>query len=155
MGSLARLSVTAWLAVLAAALVPGYAAAAPPDGPSVSPVRATAAARTIAAGVASGEARSIRIAYHDLDLATPEGIAALYVRIRRAAADVCESNRPLTGTRMVHPEMDACVRRAVVATVRQIGIPGLAALDAEQQVLSEEIASRPTCEAPVRAKIII
>jgi hypothetical protein len=43
----------------------------------------------------------------------------------------------------------------VAATVRQIGVPGLAALDAEQQVLGEDAAARSTCEAPVRARIII
>jgi UrcA family protein len=148
MGSIAGLPVTAWLPILAAAFIaPGVAAAAPPDGLS------TAASR--AAATTPGESRSIRVAYHDLDITTPEGIAALYVRIRRAAVDVCGAARPLTGTRVIRPETEACVRHAVVASVRQIGIPGLAALDAEQQVLGEEEAARPSCEAPVRAKIII
>jgi UrcA family protein len=145
----------AWLPVLVAVvLAPGYAAAAPPDGRTAGPGR-TSATRSVSAGTPSGEPRSIRIAYHDLDIATPEGIAALYMRIRRAAVEVCDASRPLTGTRMIRPDSEACVRRSVVATVRQIGVPGLAALDAEQQVLTEEEAARPSCDAPVRAKIII
>jgi len=155
MGSIARLPFSVWSAALTVALLPAYAAAAPPDASAVHPPRATTGARSIPQGGTAGEPRSVRIAYHDLDLATPEGIAALYVRIRRAAVEVCDAGRPLTGTRVTRPETDACIRRSVGATVRQIGIPGLAALDAEQQVLGEETAAPPACEAPVRAKIII
>ncbi len=155
MRSMARLPFAVWSAAVAVALLPGYAAAAPPDGASAGPPRTATATRSVPQGGTAGEPRSVRIAYHDLDLATPEGIAALYVRIRRAAIEVCDAARPLTGTQLIRPEMDACVRRSVGATVRQIGIPGLAALDAEQQVLGEETAARPACEAPVRAKIII
>ena len=155
MGPRARLPVTAWCTAVTVVLLPAYAAAAPPDGASAGAPRAASAARSIPQGGNAGEPRSVRIAYHDLDLATPEGIAALYVRIRRAAVEVCDAGRPLTGTRVIRPETEACVRRSVVATVRQIGIPGLATLDAEQQVLREEAAPPPTCEAPVRAKLII
>lgn len=154
MRSIARLRATFWLPLLSAALLPAHALAAPPDGVSASPPRNASGTRGPPVGT-GGEARSIRISYHDLDLETPEGIAALYVRIRRAAVEVCDAGRPLTGTRVIHPEMEVCVRRSIIATVRQIGVPGLAALDAEQQVLGEEMAARPTCEAPVRAKIII
>lgn len=150
MGLTARLPVTVWLAALLATLASGLASAAPPEA------RAAASARNSAPAGAADEPRSIHIVYHDLDIATPEGIAALYVRIRRAAAELCDANRPVTGTRMIRAEADACVRRAVGATVRQIGVPGLAALDAEQQVLSESAAApRPACDAPMRTKIII
>jgi UrcA family protein len=155
MGIIARLPFSVWLPAVALALLPAYAAAAPPDRPATGVQRVAPAERSISQGGANGEASSVRIAYRDLDLATPEGIAALYVRIRRAAVEVCDAGRPVTGTRVIRPEMDACIRRSVGATVRQIGIPGLAALDAEQQVLGDEKAERPACEAPVRAKIII
>ena len=155
MGSMARRPSTVWPAAFAVGLLPAYVAAAPPDGPAAGAPRTTAAARSIAQGGTAGDPRSVRIAYHDLDLATPEGIAALYVRIRRAAVEVCDAGRPPTGTRVIRPETEACVRRSVGATVRQIGVPGLAALDAEQQVLREEAAAPPACETPVRAKIII
>ncbi len=155
MRSFAALPMTAWLPILAAiAMVPDCAVAAPPEGLIAGAAHA-AAIRSGNGSAPPGEPRMIRIAYHDLDIATPEGIAALYVRIRRAAVEVCDAGRPLTGTRMIRPEMEACVRRSVVATVRQIGVPGLAALDAEQQVLSVEAAARPSCDAPVRTKIII
>jgi len=153
MESIARLPLIVGRPLIAALLLPGCALAAPPESARAAPGHAVA--HSVAATAVDSEPRSIRIAYHDLDLATPEGIAALYVRIRRAAAEVCDATRPLTGTRMIRPEMDACIRRSVIATVRQIGVPGLAALDAEQQVLLEEAASRPACEAPPRAKIII
>jgi UrcA family protein len=152
----AKLPTTAWPAVFAIALAPGCVASAPPDSLTGGAARAAPAALTAAPGSTQGGGSSIRIAYHDLDLATPEGIAALYVRIRRAAAEVCDANRPVTGTRMVQREAEACVRRSVVATVRQIGAPGLAALDLEQQALGEETPPpRAMCETPVRARIII
>jgi UrcA family protein len=154
MASIARLPLTVWLSILAVGLAPGCAASAPPDALSGGSAHDAPAARAVSQGSVPREASSIRVSYHDLDLATPEGIAALYVRIRRAATQVCDANRPGTGTRVISPEADACVRRSVVATVRQIGVPGLAALDAEQRVLSEE-APRPMCDAPVRARIII
>jgi UrcA family protein len=135
-------------------VAPAGAIAAPPDGLVAAAPRA-AATRTTRSAPPSDQPHSIRIAYHDLDTATPQGIAALYVRIRRAAVEVCDAARPLTGTRMIRPETEACVRRSVVATVQQIGVPGLATLDAEQQVLGQDAAARPSCDAPVRAKIII
>jgi UrcA family protein len=103
----------------------------------------------------SDAAPSVRIAYHDLDIATPQGIATLYVRIRRAAADVCGAGRPETGTRLSTGAIDACTRRAVDATIRQIGVPGLVALQAEQQALSEAASQGPQCEIPPRPRIII
>jgi UrcA family protein len=156
MGSIARLPVTAWLPVLVAAVGPVCTMAARPDSPPAGRALAAPAARTAVTVSAPADARSIRIPYLDLDLATPQGIALLYLRIRRAAAELCDASRPVTGTRMIRPEAEACVRRSVGATVRQTGVQGLAALDAEQQVLGEETAApRPMCDAPVRAKVII
>ena len=155
MRSIAGLMSREWLPILLALLVvPACALAAPPDGLVAGAARA-AALRAGRSPAPPGEPRSIRISYHDLDISTPQGIAALYVRIRRAAVEVCEADQPLTGTRMIRPETESCVRRSVVATVRQIGVPGLAALDAEQQALEDEAAARPSCDAPVRAKIVI
>jgi hypothetical protein len=63
--------------------------------------------------------------------------------------------RTLTGTRLVTDAFQRCVRTAVASTVKQIGVPGLAALDATRQVLSEPArSSRSMCDRPGRATII-
>ena len=146
MGSKKRLPCTAWLSLLLLALASGNAFAAPPGqtGRAASP------------GASNSDLRSIRISYHDLDLATPQGIANLYIRIRRAAAEVCDAERPPTGTRVERPAAAACVRSAIVATVKQLGVPGLAALDTEQEAIAAfESTTKPQCEVPARSRIII
>jgi len=78
---------------------------------------------------AAVDAPGIRIAYGDLNLATPAGVAILYQRILGAAKQYCEPDRVLTGTRL-SPNYDHCVQTAVAATVRKINQPGLSALHA-------------------------
>ena len=113
----------------------GAAAAAAPYDPTAAP--------------------SMRLSYQDLNLTTPQGIAALYLRIRHAALQVCETTRNTTGTR-VDPGYDRCVQGAVAATVKQIGSPGLAALELEQRVLGDPASGvRNLCERPGRARLII
>ena len=155
MGTSDKLPCAVWLAVVLATLAPALAQAAPPTLQGSAPVRPVSQ-RSVGSNSADRESRSIRIAYHDLDLTTPEGIAALYVRIHRAAAELCDANSAPTGTRIVAAGANACVRNSISATVKQIGIPGLATLEAEQQVLGTSVAApKPQCDAPARAKIII
>ncbi len=143
MGSMGRLPCMTWIAGFALVFVAGSALAAPPAASSH-------------ATPSGSEPKSIRISYHDLDLATPRGIAALYIRIRRAAADVCDVERPPTGTRVETTAAAACVRTAVAATVKQLAVPGLAALDTEQEALeADAVAARQQCEVPTRTRIII
>jgi UrcA family protein len=71
----------------------------------------------------------IRVAYGDLNLATPAGVAVLYSRIRGAAERYCEPARIVTGTR-VTPEYDRCVKVAIATTVQKVNQPGLTALHA-------------------------
>ena len=152
MGSIETRLRAGWLALLVAIIAPGCALAAPPIA---VPLRAAPAANPPAdpAGV-----RSIRISYRDLNLETPQGIATLYVRIRRAATEVCEAGNPLIGTRIIGESSERCVHTAIATTVKQLGVPGLAALEAEQQALSEAVAApKPLCDRPAaaHAKIII
>ena len=155
MGRSNKLPCAVWLAVVLAALAPALAEAAPPSTQPSEAARRVSQ-RAITPSAADGESRSIRIAYHDLDLATPEGIAALYVRIHRAAAELCDATNAPIGTRIVAASASACVRASVAATVKQIGVPGLATLEAEQQVLGTAATPpKPQCDAPARAKLII
>ncbi len=136
-----------WILLVLFAL-PGVTLAADP-----APVTAH---RTAAARAAEPEARSIRITYRDLDVTTPQGIAALYLRVRHAAEDVCGARQAPTGSRLLAASTDACVSSTVRSAIHQIGVPGLAALEAEQQALREAAApDRSVCDAPPRAKIII
>ncbi|MBS0393659.1 MAG: UrcA family protein [Proteobacteria bacterium] len=137
-----------WI-LLAPLALPGVSAAADPA--RAAPHRTAAPARTPAP-----EAQSIRISYRDLDVTTPQGVAALYLRVRHAAEDVCGARQAPTGTRLLAASTDACVRSTVRAAVHQIGVPGLAALEAEQQALHEAaVPDRSLCDAPRRVKIII
>jgi UrcA family protein len=153
MDSIDRLSHALGLLLLGAALAPGLANAAPAATPSPQ-AQQPAVKRGPAA--ASDDKRSVRIAYRDLDLATPEGIAALYLRIHRAADELCGAERAPTGTRLLPTRTEACVRDAVASTVKQLGVPGLAALEVQQQLLREAASEAPLqCDRPVRARIII
>jgi UrcA family protein len=153
MGSIETRLRAGWLALLVAIIAPGCALAAPPIA---VPFRAAPAANPPADPSGAG-LRSIRISYRDLDLETPQGIATLYVRIRRAATEVCEAGNPLIGTRIIGESSERCVHNAIATTVKQLGVPGLATLEAEQQALSEAVAAtKPLCDRPAQhAKIII
>jgi UrcA family protein len=150
-----KLPFAAGLAALLAVLVPGLVLADPAASAGNAKAR-PAALHHIVGSHDSTEPRSIRIAYSDLDLKTPEGMAALFIRIHRAAEDLCGANSAMTGTRLVGAAAEACVRSSVATTIRQIGVPGLATLDAEPLVLGGATApAKPQCDTPVRAKIII
>jgi UrcA family protein len=73
----------------------------------------------IATAAASGEAApSVTVRYHDLNLNNPEGIAALYGRIRGAAGDVC---RPLESRELARTSLwNACFNHAVADAVKAV-----------------------------------
>jgi UrcA family protein len=123
----------------------------PGAGAFASPVSGGGEQRVIKV---DGDVPSIRMAYGDLDLNTPEGVASLYVRIRRAAAELCDSKRMVTGSRL-STAFDGCVRSAIAATIRRVGVAGLATLHAEQQALQGEPVPKPDCAQPTRVRIII
>lgn len=64
------------------------------------------------------EVRSITVKFGDLNVANPEGAAALYKRIRSAAISVClpheSTDYPFSG------EFGACVRKAVADAVTKV-----------------------------------
>jgi UrcA family protein len=123
------------------------------DTPS-RPLASNAAQPNAVASDPSG-APTMRLSYQDLNLSTPQGIAALYLRIRRAAMQVCEEVRHTTGSRL-DPTYDRCVQGAVTATVKQIASPGLAALEVEERVLGDAASrAQNLCGRPGRAKLII
>jgi UrcA family protein len=72
------------------------------------------------------EAPSVRVSYHDLNLATDEGTVALYGRIVSAAYRVCQ----VSDIRDLHQVAAAteCRARAIERAVRDVGSPRLAAV---------------------------
>jgi UrcA family protein len=145
--------VLALLAVVAPSLAFAASPPAPVDTPANHGSRAEATSSPAAFDAAA--APSVRLSYRDLNLSTPEGIATLYLRIHHAAVQVCDANHYTTGTR-IDPAIDRCVQAAVAATVKQIGSPGLAALELEQRALGVAAdGAKSLCDRPARAKLII
>ena len=67
--------------------------------------------------------RSVTVKYGDLNVSNPDGAAALYGRIARAAREVCESpvNRFI-------PNVSACMHKAIANAVAEVGHPQLIAV---------------------------
>ena len=145
-----------WWAAVLVVLAPAWALAAPPAVAAANTAASTQATSRSSFNAADAVAPSIRISYRDLDIKSPEGIATLYVRIRRAASELCDAGRAPIGSRLVNEHSERCVRTTIAATVKQIGVPGLAMLDAEQRALGEPAGvGRPSCAGPEQPKIII
>ena len=70
------------------------------------------------AAVSGDSASSVTVRYHDLNLNSPEGIAALYGRIRGAANEVCRSleSRDLT----LNSLWSECFNHAVAGAVNAV-----------------------------------
>jgi UrcA family protein len=67
------------------------------------------------------EAPSVTVRYHDLNLNSPEGVAALYRRIHTAAVDVCkEAEGPQLVNRIFWNEWNDCVAHAVADAVNGV-----------------------------------
>lgn len=71
-----------------------------------------------AAAVDDDAALSVTVRYHDLNLNSPEGVASLYGRIRRAADEVCHTLK----TRELARESfwNDCVNHAVADAVKAV-----------------------------------
>ena len=71
-----------------------------------------------AAAVEDDSALSVTVRYHDLNLNSPEGVASLYGRIRRAADEVCHTLK----TRELERESfwNDCVNHAVADAVKAV-----------------------------------
>lgn len=69
---------------------------------------------------------AVRVAYHDLNLATEAGNTALYARLEKAAAKVCvvDDIRDLAAV----AARASCEQKALERAVRTVGSPRLAAL---------------------------
>ena len=96
-------------------------------------VLALAIALVVGSGVGTGnvaratdygrEPRSAKVLVKDLDLTTPEGVAALYVRLRNAARYVCGYE----ATAMLEEKvaLNRCVDAAIGNAVAQVGSANL------------------------------
>jgi hypothetical protein len=71
------------------------------------------------------KARSVTIRYAELDLAKPQGVEALYIRIGGAARRVCRADSSL---RLRDPVSSNCYREAIGRAVKQVNLPTLTAL---------------------------
>jgi UrcA family protein len=73
-------------------------------------------------------APSIAVRYHDLNLNSREGTAALYERIHAAAVDVCKSvEGPQPVPRVLWNEWNACINHAVANAVHAVHNENLSA----------------------------
>ena len=71
------------------------------------------------------------VKYSDLNLTSQTGVAALYQRIERAAADVCQLPQ---GTRQlkIESEIKACRNQATDRAISQANLPALNAMHLEK-----------------------
>ena len=91
-------------------------------GATLTVAAATAAYATPAADAAP----SVRVSYHDLNLATEKGTLALYTRIESAAHKVCQVGDIRNLAEVV--AASACRARAIERAVRDVNSPRLAAV---------------------------
>jgi UrcA family protein len=77
-----------------------------------------------AVGSVCASERSVVVKFQDLNIATPEGAAALYGRIHTAAQSVCES---VDRTLMNYAPEEKCVREAEANAVSKVNSPALTA----------------------------
>lgn len=78
-----------------------------------------------------GEVRSETVRFDDLNLASPAGVQALYLRIRTAARDVCGPSE-ITGERAASAAWKDCVNASVNQAVRKVDHPLLSAYYSER-----------------------
>jgi UrcA family protein len=94
---------------------------------------ATAAFTTLASGFAALPAVAdtidppqMTVKYADLNVASPQGAAVLYARIRHAAKNVClqlEGGGP-----DVYGQRETCINKAIEGAVAKVNAPALSAL---------------------------
>jgi UrcA family protein len=83
------------------------------------------------AGICADPAPQARVSVADVDLSSPQGIATLYGRLRRAAAYVC-GDEPQNRELSRHASWSNCVGTALDGAVVQVHSAGLAALHAQR-----------------------
>lgn len=84
-----------------------------------------ALACSLAAGCTTAEPRDppqMTVKFPDLQVSNPEGAAALYARIQRAARLVCQSTDPRNYSSPMH---DACLHDAIANAVAKVNRPAL------------------------------
>jgi UrcA family protein len=97
---------------------------------------------TLAGGAVSSaeaQARSVKIEYSDLNLATERGSQAMYRRLRSAAREVCGATPDLRELQL-RVSWRECYDGAIDRAVREIGSDQLSALHARKRPAS--LASR-------------
>jgi UrcA family protein len=75
---------------------------------------------------AETDAPQATVKFADLNVSNPEGAAALYARIQRAARQVCVSFDGRDLSSKAH--MDACVHKSIADAVAKVGQPALFAV---------------------------
>jgi UrcA family protein len=80
-----------------------------------------------ASATSARERRSVTVFYGDLNLSNPVGVKRLYLRIRRAAFEVCEAPTGLTPPSLKQAAR-RCVNEAIDGAVRSIDNGTLTAL---------------------------
>lgn len=87
-----------------------------------------AAAGPSAARDGGAEVSSVRIAYRDLDLASPEGAKVMLARIHRAASMVCNGGLDEGWDIARRNQVRACVRHASDEAVSSLAAPMVTAM---------------------------
>jgi len=64
------------------------------------------------------------VRFADLNLGSKNGVAALYLRIRRAADQVCREQRGVNQL-LLQPEVTVCTRDSVDRAITQVNLPAL------------------------------
>lgn len=64
------------------------------------------------------------VRYADLNLGSSSGVATLYVRIRRAAEQVCREQQGVNQL-LLPPEITVCTRDSVDRAITQVNLPAL------------------------------
>jgi UrcA family protein len=77
------------------------------------------------------------VKYEDLNIASPEGAAVLYTRIRRAAKNVCLQS---DGDRLdVLQQRDVCINKAILDAVTKVNAPALSAVYASRHGIPQPV----------------
>jgi UrcA family protein len=102
---------------------------------AVAFVCATIIMNSAAAGGPVGETLQQKVSYADLNLDRPEGVAALYKRIRAAAANVCS---PLESREMsLSSKLQPCIADATSRAIKSVNNPALSAYNNARNGLGE------------------
>ena len=89
---------------------------------------------TIARAETSAEPRSVTVRFADFDTTNADGAAALYQRVKYAAASVCRDLEPGRQVALMQPYAN-CVRQAIGDAIAKIDRPAVTAYAAARGVL--------------------